>query len=71
MIMDPSTTDQLASGIGGILIIVAFVLAVEWVFLPFAIFGIKTRLESIRDGIEKTNKLLDALVQQSKSTSSE
>lgn len=59
--MDPSTTNQLISGIGEILVVVAVVLAVEWVFLPFAIFGIKSWLEKIHSSIERTNTRLERI----------
>ena len=59
--MDPSTTNQIVGGIGEVLVVAAFVLAVEWVFLPFAIFGIKSRLERIHSSIARTNRLLDGI----------
>jgi hypothetical protein len=42
------------SGIGMAIIMLAFITAVLWVFLPFAVYGIKKR-------IDKTNELLQAI----------
>ena len=42
------------SGVGIALILLGFVTAVLWVFLPFAIYGIKTRMD-------RTNALLKAI----------
>jgi hypothetical protein len=51
-------------GIGGgivatMLTILLIILAVLWVLLPFAVFGLKRKLESIRELSERTNKLLE------------
>lgn len=59
--MDPSTTNQLISGIGEILVVALVVLAVGSVCLSFAVFGIKSRLERIHFSLERTNRLLEGI----------
>ncbi len=60
--------NQIIDAIGPFLalgaVIVFVVLALEWFFLPFAIFGIKTRLDAIRRTSEKTNVLLESLLKE-------
>ncbi len=52
----------LFSGIFGIVIFLfLLVLAILWFILPFAIFGIKPKLDMILQELDKTNKLLAAL----------
>ena len=48
-------------GAVGLAWLVLFALAVLWMILPFAIFGIKGRLDSIVEGIHQTNARLEAL----------
>lgn len=38
------------------------VLLVLWIAMPFSVFGVKRRLEKIAEEQEKTNSLLEALV---------
>ena len=52
---------------GGSLLIIAVlviwaILVIEWIFLPFAIFGIKDRLNKIIDATHKTNMLLEEVL---------
>lgn len=56
--MDSSTTNHIVTSLGDIVVLVGVILAIEWVFLPIAIFGIQSRLDDIRDGIAMTNALL-------------
>lgn len=52
----------LFSGIFGIVIFLfLLVLAILWFILPFAIFGIKPKLDMILQELDKTNTLLAAL----------
>jgi predicted PurR-regulated permease PerM len=51
-------------GLMTILVILGFIVAVLWVFMPFAVFGIK---DLVRDAIaeqKKTNALLERLIAQ-------
>jgi hypothetical protein len=47
--------------IGVVSTIVIFVLVIVWIILPFAIFGIKSRLDNILLELKKTNALLTYL----------
>ena len=38
-----------------------FVLAVLWFFLPFAVFGIQPKIDSVLAEIKRTNELLEGL----------
>lgn len=44
--------------VGLVLMIGGAVLAAVWFFVPFAIFGTKSRLDDLIDELEKTNKEL-------------
>ena len=46
----------LGSGILAILIIVT---VVRWIFLPFAVFGIKQRIDKVRKELRRANELLE------------
>lgn len=39
------------------------VVLVLWIAMPFSVFGVKRRLEKIAEEQEKTNRLLEALVE--------
>lgn len=55
--------NNLESWDGGAIVYIIFVLivtiiAVLWIILPFAVFGIKNRLDKLLAAIETTNKIL-------------
>jgi hypothetical protein len=51
-----------AGGILGIVLAILLILAaILWMFLPFAVFGVKRRLDLIIAHQRKTNELLEAL----------
>jgi hypothetical protein len=52
---------------GGAIVIAAilFVLIIEWIFLRFAIFGTKDKLDQIIKETSKTNKLLEEILDNS------
>lgn len=56
--MDSDTLHQIIQNYGPFVLGIGTALAIEWVFLPTAIFGIKSRLGAIRDAIERSNALL-------------
>lgn len=64
--MDQNTLNEIIGGVGGIGLLIAAILFIEWVFLPFAIFGIKDKLNDIRDGIALTNALLEEIAHRGK-----
>lgn len=49
------------AGIGGILMIFLFVLAVLWFLMPFAIFGIKELLQKVIYATEENTKAVNAM----------
>lgn len=49
-------------GAYAVLIAAAFIIAVLWVILPFAVFGIKPLAREIIEQQKKTNELLQDLV---------
>ena len=49
---------------GSILIIFLVVAAVLWFLLPFAIFGIKTRLDTMIENSDRTVALIESLNQE-------
>jgi cell division protein FtsL len=54
-------------GAGGGLVLVLFsialiVLAILWIFLPFAVFGVKSRLDKLLFETQRTNALLESLI---------
>lgn len=52
------------SDVIGIIYILGFVLAVLWFLLPFAVFGVKDRLETLIKLQKKTNQLLEQSLSQ-------
>lgn len=62
--MNPDTINQIVNGLGDVALLVGGILAIEWIFLPFAIFGIKSKLDDIREGIATTNNLLEKIAKQ-------
>lgn len=54
---------MLASGAGLFVLVLLFVLGIVWFFLPFAIIGIKDRLDLIIAELQKCNKALDQIVE--------
>lgn len=62
--MDSDTLHQIIQYGSQIAVLVGIVLAIEWVFLPMAVFGIKSRLDGIRDAIDRSNDLLEKIAQQ-------
>jgi len=58
-------------GIFGLVIIIfLLILAILWFILPFAIFGIKPKLDKILEELDKTNRLLANFASASKLASS-
>ena len=66
--------EEMGAMFGGIFGLVIFlfllVLAILWFILPFAIFGIKPKLDKILEELDKTNRLLAAFSSAAKLTSS-
>ncbi len=58
--MDQSTADGIAS-FGLIGAIFFIILAILWVLVPFAIFGIKPKLSALLKEQQRTNELLTAI----------
>ena len=57
--------DELLIGGASIYIFLLFILTIVWVFLPFAIFGTKKRLDQIIEETSKTNRLLEEVLNKS------
>ena len=53
-------------GFGVFLAVLAVVVALLWIFLPFAVFGIKDLAKSLIEEQKRTNALLTELAAQSK-----
>ena len=51
--------DLLTGGVSLVILLILVILVIEWIFLPFAIFGTKDKLNQIIAGTNKTNKLLN------------
>lgn len=47
---------NLGQGLGPAMMILALVIAVLWIALPFAVFGIKKRLDAILVELKKMNR---------------
>lgn len=62
--MDSDTLQQIIQYGGEFAVVIGIVLAIEWVFLPMAVFGIKSKLDGIRDAIDRSNDLLEKIAQQ-------
>ena len=60
---------------GGLLAVVLFLVLVAisilWIILPFAVFGVKGRLDGIRAEAERTNELLTDVIKFQKALLSE
>ena len=58
--------EDLLVGGGSILFLVGLVviavLVLEWIFLPFAIFGTKDKLDQLIRATDKTNELLEEIL---------
>ena len=54
-------------GFGVFLMVLALIVAVLWIFLPFAVFGIKDLAKTIIRGQQRTNDLLAQLSEKTKS----
>ena len=58
--------EDLLVGGGSILFLVGLVviavLVLEWIFLPFAIFGTKDKLDQLIRATDQTNKLLEEIL---------
>ncbi len=57
--------DELLIGGASIYILFLFILTIVWIFLPFAIFGTKKRLDQIIEETRKTNRLLEEVLDKS------
>ncbi len=57
--------DELLIGGASIYILLLFILTIVWIFLPFAIFGTKKRLDQIIEETSKTNRLLEEVLDKS------
>jgi len=56
--------EELIFGGGSLVIIVILaVLVIEWIFLPFAIFGTKDKLNQLIEATNKTNILLEEIIE--------
>ena len=51
-------------GFGVFLMVLALIVAVLWIFLPFAVFGIKDLAKTLIARQERTNELLTKLIEQ-------
>lgn len=60
-------SELLSSWVGIVIILFLFALSVLWFFLPFAIFGIKDKLNALILESKKTNEHLSALRSQNES----
>lgn len=69
--MDQTTLNEIINGVGGIGLLIGAILFIEWIFLPFAIFGIKGKLNDIRDGIALTNAPLEEIANRGKEDSTD
>jgi hypothetical protein len=49
-----------------LIVLFALVLAVLWFLLPFAVFGIKKRMDRIESRLDTTNALLQLLLDEAK-----
>jgi hypothetical protein len=65
--MDPSAASGLAA-FGLVWALFLVVLAILWVLVPFAIFGIKPLLREVCDHQKKTNQILATLLAQAEVT---
>ena len=54
-------------GMAVFFILLGFVVAVLWIFMPFAVFGLKDLVKNLITKQARTNELLEALVKQSQS----
>jgi len=54
--------DLLAGGVSLVFVLLLVILVIEWIFLPFAIFGTKDKLNQIIDETIKTNELLEEIL---------
>lgn len=54
------------SGFSLVLALLALVIAVLWIFLPFSVFGIKDLAKSLISEQKRTNELLSELVAHNK-----
>lgn len=52
------------AGMTAIFVIVGLIVAVLWVFLPFAVFGIKDLARDLISQSKRTNELLEKLLAQ-------
>lgn len=46
------------SGLAVALMFLGFIVAILWIFLPFAVFSIKNKIDKAIDELQKTQKLL-------------
>jgi hypothetical protein len=70
-ISDILSNPDVVLAIGAFIILLAIVLMVLWLILPFSIFGIKARLKDIISESQKTNTWLEELVAQNQKMNSQ
>jgi predicted PurR-regulated permease PerM len=56
------------SGFGIVITIFVFVLAILWFLLPFAVFGIKDKLNQLIESGNETNRLLNTLINENRTS---
>jgi len=59
-----AAADWILGGGSLVIIVVLVVLAIEWFFLPFAIFGTKDKLNQMIQATRKTNSLLEEILEE-------
>jgi hypothetical protein len=55
--------DLILGGGSLVIIVVLGILVIEWIFLPFAIFGTKDKLNQLVEATKKTNILLEEIIE--------
>ncbi len=56
---------------GGVLIIFAIIIGILWIILPFAVFGIKERLDRMITLLKQNNEIMNRLIKKPQTNSSE
>jgi len=55
--------DLVVGGGSLVIIVILAVLVIEWIFLPFAIFGTKDKLNQLIEATNRTNILLEEIIE--------
>ncbi len=61
--MESSQPTALFGALALFFVMAAGVVLVLWIALPFSVFGVKSRIKEVQEELEKTNRLLERLLE--------